>query len=90
MVVVLRASQIYSRRGKPGRLPTGKTHFHEVVAPKLERVPLGPKAVGYTERSLNKLIEDGVNAAERDRRARQAANADSAPAQTNTIRTGDL
>jgi hypothetical protein len=59
-MVVLRASQIYSERGKPGRLPTGKSHFYSVIEPQLERVPLGPKAVGYTERSLNKLIERGI------------------------------
>jgi hypothetical protein len=76
MVVVLRASQIYSqpaqpaKRGKPakpakpGRLPTSKSHFHEVIAPKLEKVALGEKAVGYTERSLDKLIEQGIEAAE--------------------------
>jgi hypothetical protein len=37
---------------------------------------LGPKAVEYTERSLDRLIEEGIDeaAAERDRRPR--ANAD--------------
>jgi hypothetical protein len=53
-------------------LPTGKSHFHEVIAPRLEKVVLGPKAVGYTERSLNRLIEEGIDeaAAARDRRVR--------------------
>ena len=76
MVVVLRASQIYSSRRKPGKLPTGKSHFYEEIAPKLEKAKLGPKTVVYTERSLNKLIEEGIAeaAAERDRRLR--ANAD--------------
>src|SRR6478609_1824882 len=60
MFVVLRASQIYSQSGKPGRLPTGKTHFYEEIEPKLEKVALGPKAVGYTERSLDKLIEQSI------------------------------
>jgi|SoiMethySBSTD1v2_1073268.scaffolds.fasta_scaffold1651484_2 hypothetical protein len=44
--------------------------------PKLEKVVLNPKAVGDTERSLDKTIEQGIDkvAAERDRRPR--ANAD--------------
>ena len=76
MVVVLRASQIYSQPGKPGRLPTGKSHFYDEIEPRLEKVALGPKAVGYTERSLDRLIEAGIDeaTAERDRRLR--ANAD--------------
>ena len=76
MLVVLRANQIYSRPGKPGKLPTGKSHFYDEIAPKLEKAKLGPKTVVYTERSLDKLIEEGIAeaAAERDRRLR--ANAD--------------
>ena len=85
MVVVLRASQIYSQPGKPGRLPTGKSHFYEEIEPKLEKVVLGPKAVGYTERSLDRLIEEGIGeaAAERDRRLRaNAAKATAAEARS--------
>lgn len=67
MVVVLRASQIYSRPGKPGRLPTGKTHFYKVVEPQLEKVVLGPKSVGYTERSFDNLIEQGIDEAAGER-----------------------
>jgi hypothetical protein len=67
-IVVLRAPQIYSRRGKPGLLPTGKSHFHEVIEPQLEKVVLGRKAVGYTERSLDKLIEKGIVKAAAERR----------------------
>ena len=76
MVVILRANQIYSQPGKPGRLPTGKSHFYEEIEPRLEKVVLGPKAVGYTERSLDTLIEEGIGeaAAERDRRLRASAD----------------
>ena len=79
MVVILRANQIYSQPGRPGRLPTGKSHFYEEIEPRLEKVVLGPKAVGYSERSLDALIEEGIGeaAAQRDRRLR--ANADDAP-----------
>jgi hypothetical protein len=62
MVVVLRANQIFSRRGRPGRLPVGKSLFYEKIEPQLEKVVLGPKARGYTERSLNKLIEQRIKA----------------------------
>jgi hypothetical protein len=73
-MIILRGNQIYSRPGKPGRLPTGKSHFFEKIEPRLEKVALGPKAVGYTERSLNKLIEEGINeaAAKRDGKAARA------------------
>ena len=80
MVVVLRASQIYSQSGKPGRLPTGKSHFYEEIEPKLEKVVLGPKAVGYTERSLDKLIEQSIEArAERATRTRHAGKQTAQP-----------
>ena len=72
MFVVLRAGQIYSQPGKPGRLTTGKSHFYEEIEPRLEKVVLGPKAVGYTDRSLDTLIEEGIGeaVAERGRRVR--------------------
>ena len=76
MVVVLRASQIYSQPGSPGRLPTGKSHFYEAIEPRLEKVVLGPKAVGYTERSLDRLIEEGIDEAAVGRACRLRANAD--------------
>ena len=84
MVVVLRASQIYSSPGKPGKLPTGKSHFYDKIAHKLEGAKLGPKTVVYTERSLDKLIEEGIAeaAAERDRRLR--ANADKVAARSES------
>jgi len=63
MFEILRANQIYSRPGKPGLLPTGKTHFHAEIEHQLEKVYLGPKAVGYTKRSFIKLIKRGIKAA---------------------------
>ena len=84
MFVILRANQIYSQPGKPGRLPTGKSHFYGEIEPRLEKVVLGPKAVGYSERSLDALIEEGIGeaAAERDRRLR--ANADKVAARSES------
>ena len=37
MVVVLRASQIYSQPGKPGRLPMGKSHFYDEIEPETRK-----------------------------------------------------
>ena len=70
MTSILRANQIYSRPGKPGLLPTGKSHFYDKIEPRLEKVALGPKAVGYTERSLNQLIEEGIDEAAAARHVR--------------------
>jgi hypothetical protein len=85
MLVVLRASQIYSRPGKPGRLPTGKSHFYEVIEPKLEKAALGPKTVVYTERSLDRLIEEGIGEAAAER-ARRAGKKKNPPQLTETAR----
>jgi hypothetical protein len=57
---ILRANQIYTQRGKPGRLPVGKSFFYEEIEPRLEKVQLGPRCCGYTNRSLDKLIEEGI------------------------------
>jgi hypothetical protein len=68
MISVLRAIQIYSTPTKPGRLPISKSHFFAWVEPRLEKVLLGPPArrhaaIAYTERSLDKLIEEGIGEA---------------------------
>ena len=44
--------------------------------PKLEKVVLGPKAVEHTERSLSKMIEQGIDEAAAERVHRPRANAD--------------
>jgi predicted DNA-binding transcriptional regulator AlpA len=40
------------------RVGLGKTKFHEDVAPRLVRVQIGPRAVGYTESSVERLIQE--------------------------------
>ena len=40
------------------RLPVGKTKFEEDIAPRLEKVHLGPRCVGFTESSVERLIKD--------------------------------
>jgi hypothetical protein len=60
-----------ARNAKPakrGIFGVGKSHFYEVIEPQLEKVRLGPKAVGYTGRSVTKIIEQGV-----ERRVEHAA-----------------
>ncbi len=39
-------------------VPVGKTKFEEDIAPRLEKVQLGPRCVGYTESSVQRLIHD--------------------------------
>src|SRR5262245_16132339 len=51
-----------ARKGRPARrglLRVSKSHFYDVIEPKLERVELSPKAVAYTGRSVHKLIGIG-------------------------------
>jgi len=40
------------------RLSVGHTKFREDFVPRLERVQLGPRSVGYTETSINRLIKE--------------------------------
>jgi hypothetical protein len=52
-----------ARKARPARrglLNVGKSHFYDEIEPRLERVPLGDRAVGYTDRSVNRLIEEGI------------------------------
>lgn len=60
---VWRANQIYSRPGKPGKLPIGKTFFYSKIEPLLEKVRLGDHVVAYTDRSVVRIIEAGIAAA---------------------------
>jgi hypothetical protein len=58
------------RPGKRGILNIGKSAFYDVIEPKLERVNLTAHAVGYTDRSVERVIAEGIAeaAAERDRK----------------------
>lgn len=38
-------------------IPVGKTKFDEDIAPRLEKVALGVRAVGFTETSVDRLIK---------------------------------
>lgn len=38
------------------RIPVGKTKFEEDIVPRLDKVFLGPRCVGFTESSIDRLI----------------------------------
>jgi hypothetical protein len=72
-MLIYRPSELYNkpaRRGQPatrGKFPVGRTTFFEEIEPKLERVRLGPRAIGYTDRSVERVIEEGIAAARAER-----------------------
>jgi hypothetical protein len=78
-ISIFRAAELHNvpaKGGKPARrglFGVGRSHFYEEIEPHLERVRLGEKAVGYTNRSVEKYVESGIEAA--------AAERDPAPAQ---------
>jgi hypothetical protein len=40
------------------RIPVGKTKFDEDIAPRLDKVHLGPRCVGFTEDSVDRLVDE--------------------------------
>ena len=40
------------------RFPGGHTFFDEQIAPRLQKVRLGPRLIGFTESSIQKLIAE--------------------------------
>jgi hypothetical protein len=59
------------------RIPVGKTKFEEDISPRLTKVQLGPRAVGYLESSVDRLIdqmvEESAKQASGSRRGRNSA-----------------
>jgi hypothetical protein len=47
IIRIYRAAELYNRR-------------YEVIEPQLERVALGERAAGYTNRSVRRVIEAGI------------------------------
>jgi hypothetical protein len=84
MIMIYRASELYStparpaHKGKParpakrGKFGVGKTAFYSEIEPKLEKARLGKRAVGYTERSIERIIEESIAAAAVERAVKQA------------------
>jgi hypothetical protein len=61
-----------ARPATRGKLGVGKTYFYEKIKPRLEWVSLGGPGgpVGFTDRSVDKLIEEGIAAAAAKREAK--------------------
>jgi hypothetical protein len=56
-MTIYRPGDLYNKRGKRGIFNVGKSHFYDQIEPHLERVKLGEKAVGYTDRSVDREME---------------------------------
>jgi hypothetical protein len=75
-IAILRARDLYNRPGKRGRPGTrglfnvSRTTFYQNVEPDLERVRLTARAVGYTDRSVQRKIRAAIAAAAAEDRAR--------------------
>jgi hypothetical protein len=40
------------------RIPVGKTKFEQDIVPRLDKVRLGPRCVGFTEDSVDRVIDE--------------------------------
>jgi predicted DNA-binding transcriptional regulator AlpA len=40
------------------RIPVGKTKFEQDIVPRLDKVHLGPRCVGFTESSVQRVISE--------------------------------
>jgi len=76
---IYRAGDLYNQpkqRGRPGQrgiFNVGKSHFYQEIEPRLERVQLGERAVGYTDRSVDRVIKEGIAEALAERDAKPTA-----------------
>ena len=51
------SERILRKREVQHRIPVGKTKLEEDILPRLNRVALGPRYVGFTETSVDRLIK---------------------------------
>ena len=75
MVVVLRANQIYSRPGKPGKFLPANPISTTRSRPSSKGQARSRRPSVYTERSLNKLIEEGIAEAAAERTDKSSTKA---------------
>jgi hypothetical protein len=59
-ITIYRAVELYSRGGRRGIFNVGKTFFYSEIEPRLEKVRLGERATGYTDRSVDRVIKQGI------------------------------
>ena len=52
---IYRAGDLHNKPGKPVIFNVGRTHFYDVIEPRLEKACLGDRAVGYTDRSVERV-----------------------------------
>jgi hypothetical protein len=52
---IYRAADLHNKPSKPGIFNVGRTHFYDLIEPRLEKVRLGDRAVGYTDRSVERV-----------------------------------
>jgi hypothetical protein len=66
---IYRAGDLHN---KPGIFNVGRTHFYDVIEPRLEKACLGDRAVGYTDRSVERVQAEMIaeGAAARTRKSR--------------------
>jgi hypothetical protein len=68
-LVIYRAAELFNtpkgpkRPASRGLFNVGKSLFYEEIEPRLEKVALGPKAVGYTDRSVEAIQAEMIAAA---------------------------
>jgi hypothetical protein len=67
MIQIYRPSELFNTRARRGRFNVSRTHFYDEIEPRLERVRLGPRAIGYTDRSVDRVIRDSIAAASAER-----------------------
>ena len=72
---IYRAGDLHNKPGKPGIFNVGRTHFYDVIEPRLEKACLGDRAVGYTDRSVERVQAEMIaeGAAARTRKSRPSA-----------------
>ena len=75
---IYRAGDLHNHpatRTKPARrglLNVGKSLFYAEIEPRLEKVNLGQKAKGYTSRSVEKVVKEGIAEATAERKQRES------------------
>jgi hypothetical protein len=72
---IYRAADLHNRPGKPGIFNVGRTHFYDAIEARLEKACLGDRAVGYTDRSVERVQAEMIaeGAAARTRKSRPSA-----------------
>lgn len=69
-----------AKPARRGIFNVGKSHFYEEIEPRLEKAALGPKAVGYTGRSVERVQTEMIAAAAVERTDKRGTKATAAEA----------